>query len=664
MSSEETPSRWLHHPPVIQVADHGSTSHYAERDLNVYYGPDAAPLLVDPIANRELFLAEQLFVPQARYPDALRTLESRHLVVLYGSGRAGKRSTAVRLLWEHARGLKLRQFELELRQFRTDWDKPKIERLPVEERCGYLLDLSGETAPLAAEIASSLLTHRDKLMQAQSCMVVTATDTVLKRCQEKLHDFAVQIEPPDAAITIASKRLESDFGKPERVAWLKVPEVAELLPPGTRPVDAVRMAQAISHAPEDKAQGIDHAVAEFTGWKDELLNWFKKHEAPFARAALITAALLEPADSRRDICLRAMKLVTKVEGESPPELSPLRADDLSTRLDGIELHKVGNMVSLTKMRSGFNEAVLDHVWEERPELHDAFRAWVLDMAADKETGSVTLTRIAKALTGMSVRSSSAGFLVYVKNWVVDSSKHTHLAQAMLEETAVNPVVGLKVRRKLLDWAQGANPQLAEVTARVCGGDLGELMTDIAMTRLLHILRHQDASARNAAKQSLVRLADNDALRLRVLRTIVGWMKNKTEATAAASAVAFLTVVTDKGLVPKFLRDTTADEVMHQTLSDGWQYLSDSEATQTVIVDAMALWMITAQIEGNKPQHVLAILDKSLRQAVIHSLPRELYFSVHKQLGHEADLPRVLFDQIQQYYQTAPPSQEPCHGDDA
>lgn len=637
-------------PSATLNADNGSTNQFALRDVNNYYGLDAAPLPVDPIPET----AERLFEFPKEFDEALRVLRDRSIVVLHGAPRVGKFTTAVRLLSELAQSNRqdpFRPYELELRQFRADWDKARWERLAVEPRSGYLLDMGSEPTETDEAFVADLIKYHKCLAETQSCLVITATGNALKRELDKLHDFAVEVKVPVSAHNIARKRLEVDFDKPERVPWLDAPSVSDCLPPGARPVDAVRMAEAINGAPSDTSKGIAHAVNEFTGWKDELLSWFKGNGGSFIRASLITAALLEPANSKRDICLTAMKLVTRVEGENPIDLNPLRSDDLSTRLNGIELHphpQGGSKVSLVQRRPGYNKAVLDHIWDERPELHEAFLKWVLDLATDKQTDPSTVRRIAGALTGMSIRSETAVFLEYIKTWVTASSKNIHLAQSMLEQTAIHPVVGPKVRRKLLGWSHIGNPQLAEITAKVCGGELGITMTDVAMTRLLNGLQHRETAVNDAAKRSLVHLAGRDDIRLRTLRTIVGWLKNATAIRAASTA--FVTVITDEVLVAKFMYDAASHSVMNQTLSDGWKYLSNRSSDQEFVVDAMAQWTIAANEAGVSPQSTLSILDTALRESINSSLPKQVYLCVHKRLSGESELPSILFDQIIELHQ--------------
>lgn len=650
MISEEAALEGTTARPLWQVAHNGGINVNANGNVEFNYGADVIPVPADPISSIELRVAEELYVYPKAHDETLVQLH-KHLLIVQGPSGIGKRTTAIHLLCGLAQKLRTHAApcELKLREVRADWDKPNALRLPYKQQHGYLLDLGPETRPFSAEFASGLLAHHERLKTAKSFMVITATPSMLEICQQKLHDHLVSIDEPAPALDIATKRLDLNFNMPERSEWLKKKEVADYLPSGTKPADAVRMAEALGHAPGDETEGVKRAVDEFRGWKEALLTWFQANKTAFTRAALITAALIEPAPSKKEISLRAQDLVTEVEGEQPAELNALRAADLSSRLCDIELTEVDGGVSLTQARSGFDEAVLDHMWEERPELRQPFQKWVLGMTAAEKPGSSIVKRIAHALTGMSIRSGSAVFLDYVKQWVdADSQQNNiYLAQAMLEETAVHPVVGPLVRRRLLAWAKGVNPELAVVTARVCGSELGERMTGVAATRLRHILRHNDEAAREAAKESLIKLAHLDSHRLLMLGIVVGWMQ--VEETAHAGAMAFLTLTTEGSLAETVLHDAAGDDAMRSILMEGWRQFARSDMDQSRIVDAMTLWLITADRKGMNPQHALNILDTALKESIIDSLALEFFKSVHGRVGSDSDLPAMALRQTRECF---------------
>ncbi len=194
---------------------------------------------------------------------------------------------------------------------------------------------------------------------------------------------------------------------PERLDWLDDnTDLAKLLGPTTSPSDAVRLARIIAggdHGDENEVKD------EFQNWDSFLGTWFEDHgrsEDLRDRALLIAVALLDSLPA--DVLMKAAdRLFSRVKGALPPG-GALAGPDLDKRLDRICAERVDDGLSLRSARRGLDEAVLAHVWRQRPDLRDTLLDWVAEISAPKGVAVKYTERIAEGVTRLALGRGDRG----------------------------------------------------------------------------------------------------------------------------------------------------------------------------------------------------------------------------------------------------------------
>ncbi|MFI9723784.1 hypothetical protein ACIHFE_29690 [Streptomyces sp. NPDC052396] len=468
----------------------------------------------------------------ARATSLLRRPTGLHnIVVLTGAVGTGRRTTALRILrdlgvkGEDIHGLVL------------DWDRPTAEQIPCTPGHGFILDLSAYSS-LPQDFYQGLSGYQKESATARAYLTILATPGTWRPRTLVSIPRVDHVKPSAVEVTRAHLR----FAKSDRLDWFDEGRtLAKLLTPATAPADAVRLAGIAAEAAPD---GEEDVKAEFENWHDDLLDWFKKHEELEHlrdRALLIATALLEglPAEV---VMAAADKLFALVQGVLPPG-GPLAGPDLQVRLDSIGAQRVGDdALSLSTSRHGLHEAVLSHVWKQRPPLRDVLLRWASDIAAPGGIAGKYREHVANAITRLAAGPGGQAVLRVVTKWTsMDSPAHRRLASGVLESTATHPGIGVAVRKYLYDAAKQKNlsEELATTVAEVCAGSLGRTYPRVALTRLRLLASRADRSGATAVARAIRTLAAEDDLSDLVLGEIVAWAEDDNTTVQQAGAMAFL-----------------------------------------------------------------------------------------------------------------------------
>ncbi|MER5392190.1 hypothetical protein [Saccharopolyspora sp. NPDC002686] len=564
------------------LADNGSNPRVAGRDVveNIehhHYGVIGS----EPM-DWEFQELQQEFVETPDYPAIRDRFLNDHVVVLSAQRGTGRRTAAVNLLTaadSQARreGVSIREF----RRLRPSWLRPQVELLPQVPRYGYLLDLSDsvdkidpvgeDDARPSSQFGASLVEHVATLQRLESFLVVLVTPKVWERCETSAQSITVVWQAPFAA-DIAKVALRDRFQRDDRIEWLAEPPFSTTLAESSlSPTNAVRLASAISRAENSKdgkvsAQQV--AIDEFRNWSEHLRTWFRKHTDIYDRAILIAAAALGKA--RDQDMVNAADDLLEIANEENTIRNPLRAPDLVERLasTGADISP-DHMVSLNDKRPGFDTAVLDHVWRQRPKLHPILLDWLVHLGTEDKMSRTRRERIATVIAGLGLRRGSGQKLV---DFARDQAKagHRDLAVMILDRSILDPYIGSYVRNRISGWASSSDLMLLDLAAAVCGGRLGIERTNLALTRLGKILtnRHASLSVLRSAGRALSSLAEQDDLRPAVMDAVTAMLASNPRR----GATVFLELATyrDVSIVPKLVGDVSRDQSMSATLVRCWQ----------------------------------------------------------------------------------------------
>ncbi|NUH41239.1 hypothetical protein HUF15_31640 [Streptomyces samsunensis] len=516
-----------------------------------------------------------------------RPLGQRNVVALIGAPDTGRRTTALRVLLEAGVAGK------NIHSLVMDWDRPRTVQIPHTPGHGFILDLS-DYGSLPRDFYQGLVDYQQAAAHDGAYLVILATPGTWKPGSE-MTVSRVDCSPPSADDVAQAhlKRLA-----PGREDWLKDSKLTGLVGVTTTPRDAVRLAEIIANPATTDP---DMAKEEFENWEDHLLQWFEDYGEDCDlrdRALLIAAALLDtvPATVIMDA---ADQLFQRVKGTLPPG-GPLAGRDLDKRLEVIGAKRVGDdVISLSARRHGIHEAVLHHVWRQRPPLRHILLEWASDISAPGATAVKHLEHIARGVTRLAAGPGGGSVIQIITKWIaMDSSPHRRLAVGLLESMATHASIGVAVRKYLYDWAKqkGTSDALAQAIAEVCAGNLGRMYPRVALTRLRILASRADARAAEAVANAIRKLASDPGRRALVLGEIVEWAESEDPAMRQAGTTAFLALTDLSGETPIALSMTaelsagSRTALVGQLFVRGWRAAWSHESTAGEAKATLAAWL--------------------------------------------------------------------------
>ncbi|MFE2557921.1 hypothetical protein ACFXGT_18240 [Streptomyces sp. NPDC059352] len=555
----------------------------------------------------------------ARGVRLLTRQESRHnVVVLTGADGTGRRATALRILRDSGtKGENIRSLTL-------DWDRPRTEQIPCTPGHAFILDLSAYST-LPADFYQGLNDYQKEASDADACLIILAAPDTWKPGLLASVPRIDHVPPP--LFRVARAHLEQYHA--ERLDWLKDGTgLAGLLGSTTPLADAVRLARIAADARPD---GQEAAKAEFGNWRKYLEDWFKKYDGVDHlrdRALLIAAALLEAVPASV-VMEAADKLFQQVEGALPVG-GPLAGPDLDTRMEivgAVRTHD--DALSLSEARHGLHEAVLSHVWKQRPPLRKVLLRWASDITGQNGAAAKHRQHVASAITRLATGTGGEAVLSIVTEWTeADSPALRRLAAGVLESTATHPGVGVAVRKYLYDAAKLKNLSEARATtiADVCAGGMGHSYPRVALTRLRLLASRSDRRGADAVARAVRTLAAEAELTNLVLGEIVAWAEDDDAVIKQAGATAFLalTSLKDDNAIARSLAtgpDTDgAAGAEHSLFVRGWRAAWEHTPTTDQAKAALAAWLDSSAVpDGLVLPIAEGVLRGNLRDAGVSHL---------------------------------------------
>lgn len=654
-----------------QVVLGQGTLHHTQ---NIYEG--RSWLHSDEIMPQETAEAQRGFVEPPGYSSAWHTLTTRGVLVICAPANTGKRTAALNLLAElrHPQAERAEtqpRPDLGVRELDHDWPKPTVSELPLFVKQALLLDLSarsqqGEEIQQApnADFGAKLLGYAHKLVASESFLIILTTAREWAACAESTRELTVDVWGYPQARQIIAERLEhSPPQHPHRVAWLDLPKYHEVLARDVLPRDAIALYRAIVDA-EDSPEGKADAIDQFHGWRSYLTDWWADvngEHGPYERAMQIVAATIGNAPAAdvltlTDNFLRAAKHEADVH-------SPLAGPDLSARLDRTGISAHGDLLVLEPTRHQFSGAALDHVWRERPQIQGLYKQWIAHVIKD-QTGKKYVKQIAASFTGMGIRRKSIEFIELIENWVKDNSDQDALATQMLDDTCLDPVVGARVRTKMLAWAdqKTTSERLVDIVIAVCQGELGYQRTALALLRLKKILLRTNASAfTGKVAEAIVAIAHHPDRRRMVLSEVIGWMG---DTNPVPGRVGFLALMTpgEQSLLAQLMTDCRGDDVLRNQLTDAWHILMYANPGDRQIAEAVGHLLTFANTMPELIDTIVGIIGPAIKGDLKAAIAGQVLYN--SAIGEDGDSARaklltLLLDEPPRGVAPAPEPVEPA-----
>lgn len=583
MTSTGENSSGSNHPRsenYLSLALGGSTAISAnELNLNHIHTQSLGHQRIGPV---EVSTATQDFVEPECYSSIKKQLFRRHVVVLCSERGLGQWTAALKLVSDLYEAKRNEAPLIDTWRLKPSGLEPRLNTIPRIKQHALILDLSDNTDKIEngkdlrpkVSFAAGLKDYSEQLKLDKSFLIIIVSPQAWEYCREAAYDETFQWTPPTAQ-SIITARLRGRLKCEERVSWLDDQRYRRLLEnsPLIPPAEAVRLAESIARAKEDDSgkDPKDIALDAFGRWSEHLRLWFRDNENVFDRAVLIAAAVLGKTRAQ-DIVDAAESLLAST-GEPNSEKNPLRSPDLVEQLANTGA-AIGDddTVNLNEYRPDFDEAIVAHVWKQRPYLREPLKEWLVVQATDKHATDQRRRRIAQVIARLG-RRYNAGLSVvnFVTKFAENGPKHHDLAVEILDETVLDPTIGSYVRQRLLGWTSlRTTPVLLSLTAAVCGKRLGRERTDLALNRLAKILANPCASQEvlDIAGSTLNELALEDGRRTVVLYTVADLLRNSPQA--GAKAFLRLVHVDTKSVVPLFLEDARQNSEVRSILVGAWK----------------------------------------------------------------------------------------------
>ncbi|MCE7081822.1 hypothetical protein [Streptomyces sp. ST2-7A] len=601
---------------ITQVrGDYHRTEHHHgrvwERLTDVAVPADEFAVVQHAYVHEETTGAETGWIPHA--VECLRRGGRGNVLVLVGRPGTGRRTAALRVL--HDTGLPYER----IRELIPDWDRPRVGRLPHRPGHGFLLDL-GHEEELPEEFCRGLAGYRDRAVEAGTFLILLVTPSVrAPELPESLPRLSHALPPARRVAEAHLRHLGSD-----RSDWLAHHAITGLLGRGSTPGDAVRLARIIVRAPEHRAK--DEIVEEYRHWTPHLEAWFEEHAETGdlrERALLIAAALLEGAPA--GVVLDAAdRLFEAVGGELPPG-GALAGRDLSARILTIDAERDerDDTLSLAGRRPGLPEAVLAHVWRQRPGLRETLLDWAAAVTLPDGPATAHTGRVAEALTRLADGPAGEAVSGVVEKWILDGrTEHRRLAVEVLENLAIAPGPGAAVRRRLRTWCErgSVGDEMARVISAVCAGALGRRYPRVALTRLRLLLSRTDGEGADAVAAALRTLAADPRHREAIFAEMVGRAESGDPKVGVEGARVFLELV-----------DPTAEAVGAAGEGDGrfppspllirgwraaWRHAETAERTR----ETLQIWLDSPRLPDDLAVEVVAgVIEGRLNESGVAAL---------------------------------------------
>ncbi|GAA0401194.1 hypothetical protein [Streptomyces luteireticuli] len=565
-----------------------STVLAAGRDIKLHA---RQPLVTVRVTDQEIAAVRRAWVKIDRHRRPLVTAsevltllrEGEPVVVIAGARGVGKTAAAVRALTDYSKFRAAAGQQgtaapaLELEHILPDWESPDAEILPDGTDRGYILDVSEEIDQWEDRLgaAKKILGHGDALKEADSCLIVIASETGWPTSQTPTLGRVVvraTARPPGDLVTLT--HLANLYPKMAQRRWLvagndelESEALSDLLSRDMYPCDAAVLAHELSEI-DDSPDALETARSTVLQWRDVVKDVFARTSQDADDRALLLAAIMLDGATPADVLAAARLLLQEEASKSMREI--LTGPDLATRLENVHARVTGQNVTFSH-KPGYSGAILRYVWRQLSDAQDPLLEWVKELTKANGLGAGHLSEIANLLVRLAVDEHDLTVLDVARAWAVSDHEHGRdAAAAMLAQAAEDDTLGTATRTKLRTWAGQESVNTAKVAAVVCQGTFATTYPRQALTCLRWVLnrsKHDDAV--NAAEDALCAMANNVNLLPQVWKAVTSWKEGKWTLARRRGFLALIDPTTARATVYRLLDNALTDAQTADELVDGW-----------------------------------------------------------------------------------------------
>lgn len=569
----------------------------------VHYHVAREPLAAHALGPKDVEAACAVYVEVSAWPEAVEKVRTNNLVGFLSDPGSSRWITGVNI----AAKLALTPSLLELDP--DDRSTP----FPTDDATCYLLDLATAADQVTHGLGVRLRDHARALEGVGSRLIVLATQQLWQACGLGGYDSWVRVSSPPPLEVFRSHLSRMRIA--ERAdAWADSPLTISALT-GVTSADAVWLATLVDAAVR---RGLPRAEAEaevFEAYRDwpesisELLVRTAGDDDGYERALAVAVAVLEESPASQ--VFGATDVLARVAGVNRAPGAGLVGPGAVAMLSSVNAELTDDD-RVCFPRIGYGSALLDHMWRDRHKFRVQLREWFA--AAPREVGADMVW--APAIARLAVRHRDPDLVIEVaESWAAGATNV--LAVEALSDAAISDEAGPAVRRRLYRWATHGNvASRHELTADVCGGEMGRRYPRIALTRLRHLATQGTDTVRRKVVAAMVALAAVPSSRSLAVQEIRDWLYSTNEGRQATGRSAFLALVhmTDVETVAT-IAGVLGDGDDIESLSDCWWSVLRHPDSSLSARAAFVHWLEAAMVEMLPRGRVLACLSRACRSAL-------------------------------------------------
>jgi hypothetical protein len=499
------------------------------------------------------------------------------------------------------------------------------------------MDLSkAKEAQLTPEFGSELKAASEILVDAGSYLIVLTEAEQWSRISDRVESSLLCALHAPSPESVAQKWLGAKAPGRDFDRWFGDSQITELLK-GETPREAVEIAKLIRTAGspdfepsrtatdlklDSNTEDIDFrlrvasVVAARGQWRPQLLAWHATSgRTAFERNFLLVAAVLRefPVGATykeaKHLSGRFKDVSERMEGQSGPGVIEL-------------LHKISagtdpsGKVRFSRPR--WAEAVVDYYWRDRPDGHDAFIGWLIqlplsDSFLDDDRANVA-ERVLEVVFDLIMTKDQFDELGRViDQWSAQPETET-AAWNFLDAASLHPTLGRNVAQLMLRWSTGSHMRRRKAVAAVCGREFGRTNTGKALVRLSRLIADEELEVAAVAEQAVVALWEQPEIGRELLEQLIAWQtagagKRVTAARNIFTTIAALRSRAEPARPDLLVRAMVNDEGL-RLVAQGWRCLLDGDLECDPLVEALRPWLEAARENADVEADVMSVFERA------------------------------------------------------
>lgn len=462
----------------------------------------------------DLSWSEQRFAAPPGLDDARAALRKHGTALLTGPRGSG-RSTAAKVVVNESAGDQSPYALLTEEPYDPHRRLGEVSLLADHRLVLDLLDASEEVFLTRMR---ELPEFRARLVSSTGYLVVVVPDEFAHHLGDELRPLVARIDRP-AGPVVLRRHLEAEgfYPAPDQLdsedvsASLELP-VAEISGLATRIIDLSRS------APNRALDALlAEAISEQTDRREEASKLVEQRTTGRDRAILLASAMCHGASG--DAVFFASHRLVRMMGLDEAEKPRLEQEGYRSQLQRLQVD-ISPRDSIEFSKLSYDEAVLEHFWDNFPDLRVEFRRWVEQVITLRQLTGQDRLRLVDRFTAQALRTGSPEQVgLVVEKWVFPRDGEA----SPLQDFGVRALVtGLKdarhgthFRRMVYEWsrAQDLPDSVGQILVEVSTEVIAPNFPGQALVRLHHRARREPGKL---ARHALLDLVQRSTLQYRLM----------------------------------------------------------------------------------------------------------------------------------------------------